>query len=76
MAQQSQVKLLLPSFHVGWNRSSGRQALETLVGVIDKNPVFVLVVSLWVVACCHWEDTEEIELSFGSAEFIFILNTG
>lgn len=68
--------MLLPSFHIGWNCSSGCQALETLVGVIDKNPVFVLVVSLWVVACCHWENIEEMELSFGTAEFVFIQNTG
>lgn len=68
--------MLLPSFHIGWNCSSSCQALETLVGVIDKNPVFVLVVSLWVVACCHWEDIEEMELSFGIAEFVFIQNTG
>lgn len=53
--------MLLPSFHIGWNCSSGCQALKTLVGVIDENPVFVLVVCLWVVACCYWEDIEEIE---------------
>lgn len=46
--------LLLSCFHVGWDHSSGRQTFKSLVGVVDKNPVLVLVVSLWVVAGGHW----------------------
>lgn len=42
-------------FHVGRYCPPCRQALEALVGVIDEDPVFVLVVSLRVVACYHWK---------------------
>ncbi len=32
------------ALHVGRDGSSGRQALEALVGVVDEDPVLVLVV--------------------------------
>lgn len=49
---------LLSRFHIGWYRPSGCQALKTLVGVIDENPVFILVVSLWMITCGDLRDKE------------------
>lgn len=42
-------------FHVGRYCSPCSQALKALVCVIDEDPIFVLVVSLRVITCCHWE---------------------
>lgn len=44
---------LLGCFHVGRDGPPCSQALEALVGVIDEDPVFVLVVGLRVVTGGH-----------------------
>lgn len=44
LAVREGFSLSLAALHVGGDGSSGRQALEALVGVVDEDPVLVLVV--------------------------------
>lgn len=48
-------RILFCCFHVGRYCPPCSQALKALVRVIDEDPVFVLVVGLRVITCCHWE---------------------
>lgn len=51
--QDSVTTALLRCFHVGRDCSPCGEALKALVGIIDKDPVFVLIVTLRVVTCGH-----------------------
>lgn len=49
------IQALFCCFHIGRDCPPRSQALKALVGVIDEDPVLVLVVSLRVITGCHWE---------------------
>lgn len=53
--EDSVSRVLFGCFHVGRYCPPSREALKALVRVIDEDPVFVLVVSLRVITCSHWE---------------------